>query len=481
MKDLVTVIIVERVGLNRYRVVCDVITLTECIVSRVSWLQSHKHELSNINGRYNGWCWQFIALHWLQAMVGYNQIGFIGKIILVNLINGLKLRHMKHIINEELWYANVYNRFELRSVTSCKSIVYYRLDLRLGYRNFWFSFEKIHSVNNQTKIINLLKKDIKLIRKKPVDAVKGTYFESLVAVSGVWVHKCDWDWKIKCVTMWSEKSDVVCLVLMEKSTQINEISCFRMSLENEKTPQSNVTAAASSGSTINELNDDLDNMWLGKISPALKSENKVSPSNLSNVASPKRKRECDGDPFSSASRKIVRLTDEKLQLQISYKMMTTISMIYIIHSQHPNEFLDVEKIKELRNVIKDLIAFEPETGVEIKVQFCKELIGGLGYGCANAATVEWLKSKVPQIQLLPNVVLKTVDEMVPPFIRATVRFDFDEQTSVNFGSGIFGGMDAKQCCDRFIKRIKRQNKTLNISEWHVLKYKATDRGRMDSF
>lgn len=468
----------EQEDLSSGHVVCGMITYV------VSWLHSHMHDLGYQCGRYVGWCLQIIALHWLKAMVGFNQLfGILWNLTILIWHNGLNLIHK---LNKKLGMCEKFvyyrfNRFKLRVMTGC--FVYNRFKLRLCFRISWSKVDKVKIVKAQIKLKGLHKKDINLFKEDTARARKGNFIELFTAVTVVSVLKRWYDWRIKCSIVWCKLSEIKyvdSLVLLIKLLKLNEKTCFRMSLEDERTPRDKISTKASITS-VNNLEDKLGSLLLDKISPGLNFEKKLCSSGALNgierLGSPKRKRESDEEAHSGGSRKNLKLTDGKY-LQVSYTKMAAIQMLYIVNKNHPVEFLTADKVKEIRTIIKALIATEPDSGVEIKVQFCKEQPGGLGYGCANIDTVKWFKNKVAAIQQQAEVEIKMVNEMEPPYIKATVRFDFDESSTLAACvGGAATGSDAKAWCEKFMKRLKRQNKALNVDDWKVLKYKATDRGK----
>lgn len=211
-----------------------------------------------------------------------------------------------------------------------------------------------------------------------------------------------------------------------------------------------------------------------RIDPILPSANGSESSvNIQELTPSRSKRKNDDDLSNETKRS--NTSEDDLNFQPSYKKMTELVVVCIIHCDHPQDFLTKERAREIQGFINGLIDSEPEEGLEIRIQYCKTLDGGLEIGCMGIDTANWIKQKITELQRLSGIKLKWTDTMVAPFIVGTVRVDFDE--GQQSGLGVTEEIESSLRFQRILVRLMKQNKGLNIKEWVIIDNRPTDRGR----
>lgn len=208
-----------------------------------------------------------------------------------------------------------------------------------------------------------------------------------------------------------------------------------------------------------------------KIVPPLQIVGEMGKGGITPLLTPVRtKRKNEEYLSSNESKKSAMSSDDVI---LPYSRMAEVQVLCFIHREHPRSFITKDGAKLIQSVVNSLIDEEPVEGTEIKVQYCKVLEGGIEFGCADQATVNWLKRKVKEVEAKATVKLTTTDKMVLPFVLVSVRVDYDIADQTQPAAAV----DEKQFCIVVLRRLKKQNRTYSIKDWVIIDTRKTDRGR----
>lgn len=130
----------------------------------------------------------------------------------------------------------------------------------------------------------------------------------------------------------------------------------------------------------------------------------------------RNKRKNEDYRSSAESKKSNNNDDGDLIFQGSYKKMAELNIVRIIHKEHPSLFLTKKVSQDLQNMVNNLIDMEPDECIEVKMQYCKVLDGGLEFGCASVTTSNWLTSKVTELENKADFKLKLTDRWCHPLL-----------------------------------------------------------------
>lgn len=232
----------------------------------------------------------------------------------------------------------------------------------------------------------------------------------------------------------------------------------------------------SRGLTSAEISEDIKRFGLNdppKIQPTLNvkgvSKLGVGETGISALTTPTRKRRNEEPHLSNSSKKSLK------NFQDTFSEVTRMTSIYITHKSHPQQYITKEGAQQIRHELNMLIDQEPDEGVEIKINSCKDLDGGLEVVCADTVSKNWVISKIQDLSKKLATELKQDSKIVSPYFTANVRVDFD----VNEGSGSDEApFDPHAFGLKVLKRLKRQNKRLNVKDWIFTNSRPTDRGNV---